>query len=252
MTTVLGFGLAVVIGVLLGLLGGGGSIMTIPVLVYGLQVPMKEAVPMSLVVVGVTSLVGAAGHHRRGNVRWDAVLSFGPTAIIGAFAGARLAHFVSSRAQLLIFGCLMLAAAVSMYFGPALWQGSADAGTVPPKRPFPVIAALGFMVGMLTGLVGVGGGFLYVPALVLLGGLAMTDAVGTSLILIIASCLTGFVSYLGTIALDWRATGLFTGLAIVGAVIGSRLVKSVSQSALRRGFAVLLVVMGLLVLLKPR
>lgn len=252
MTVVLGFGLAVVIGILLGLLGGGGSIMTVPVLVYGLSYPMKEAVPMSLVVVGVTSLFGAAGHHRRGNVRWDAVLSFGPAAIAGAFAGARLAHFVSGRAQLIIFGCLMLAAAVSMYFGPALWQGSSAPEPAPAKRPFPVISTLGFVVGVLTGLVGIGGGFLYVPALVLLGGLAMKEAVGTSLVLIILSCLTGLAGYLGTIALDWRVTGLFTSLAIVGAVIGSRLVKSVSQTALRRGFAGLLVVMGLLVLLKPR
>lgn len=249
---VIGFGLAVVIGMLLGLLGGGGSIMTIPVLVYGLSYSMKQAVPMSLVVVGVTSLFGAASHQRRGNVRWDAALSFGPTAIIGAFAGARSAHYVSSRVQLVIFGCLMLAAAVSMYVGPALWQGSADSETASAKRPFPAIAALGFVVGTLTGLVGVGGGFLYVPALVLLGGLVMKEAVGTSLILIIMSCLTGFVSYLGTVALDWKATGLFTGLAVVGVVIGSRAVTLVSQAALRRGFAALLVVMGLLVLFKPR
>jgi uncharacterized membrane protein YfcA len=146
----------------------------------------------------------------------------------------------------------MLAAAVSMYVGPALWRGPADSEAAPAKRPFPVVAALGFMVGALTGLVGVGGGFLYVPALVLLGGLGMKEAVGTSLILIIMSCLTGFVSYLGTVSLDWKATGLFTGLAVVGAIIGSRAVGMVSQMALRRGFAVLLVVMGLLVLFKPR
>lgn len=247
-----GFGLAVVIGILLGMLGGGGSIMTIPVLVYGLGFSMKEAVPMSLVVVGVTSLFGAASHHRRGNVRWDAALSFGPTAILGAFTGARAAHLVSSRVQLIIFACLMLAAAVSMYFGPSLWQGSADSNLAPARRPFSLIAALGFLVGMLTGLVGVGGGFLYVPALVLLGGLVMKDAVGTSLILIIISCLTGFVGYLGTISLDWRATGWFTGLAVVGVVIGTRAASLVSQATLRRGFAGLLLVMGLLVLFKPR
>ena len=250
--TFVGFGLAVVIGILLGMLGGGGSIMTIPVLVYGLSFSMKEAVPMSLVVVGVTSLFGAASHHRRGNVRWDAALSFGPTAIVGAFTGARAAHLVSSRVQLIIFACLMLAAAVSMYLGPSLWQGSADSNLAPARRPFLLIAALGFLVGMLTGLVGVGGGFLYVPALVLLGGLAMKDAVGTSLILIIISCLTGFVGYLGAISLDWRATGGFTGLAIVGVVIGTRAASLVSQAALRRGFAGLLLVMGLLVLFKPR
>ena len=249
---ILGYGLAVLIGILLGLLGGGGSIMTVPVLVYGLGFSMKQAVPMSLVVVGLTSLFGAASHHRDRNVRWDAALSFGPTAILGAFTGARAAHLVSSRVQLIVFGCLMLAAAVSMFYGPALWKGTADPDARSAKRPLPVIATLGFMVGFLTGLVGVGGGFLYVPALVLLGGLVMKEAVGTSLILIIMSCLTGFLSYLGTVQLDWRATGLFTGLAVVGVMVGSRLAGRVSQTALRRGFAGLLVVMGLLVLFKPR
>jgi uncharacterized membrane protein YfcA len=247
-----GFGLAVVIGVLLGLLGGGGSIMTIPVLVYALGVPMKQAVPMSLIVVGITSVFGAASHHRRGNVRWEAALSFGPTAILGAFAGARLAHAVSTRVQLGIFAVLMLAAAVSMFLGPGIWQKAGAPDETQLRRPFPIIAALGLGVGTLTGLVGVGGGFMYVPALVLLGGLAMKDAVGTSLILIIASCAAGFVSYLGTVHLDWPATGLFTGLAIVGVAIGSRLTGIVPQTALRRGFAVLLVLMGLLVLFKPR
>lgn len=247
-----GFGLAVVVGVALGLLGGGGSIMTIPVLVYALGVPMKHAVPMSLVVVGVTSVVGAVSHHRRGNVRWEAALSFGPTAILGAFGGARLAHLVSNRVQLVVFAFLMLAAAVSMFLGPGIWQNPVGPAKTQVRRPFPIIAALGLGVGMLTGLVGVVGGFLYVPALVLLGGLAMKDAVGTSLILIIASCLAGFISYLGTVRLDWSATGLFTVLAIVGVAIGSRLTSMVPQTALRRGFAVLLVFMGLLVLFKPR
>ncbi len=251
MMAVAGFGLAVVVGVLLGLLGGGGSIMTIPVLVYALGVPMKQAVPMSLIVVGVTSAVGAFGHHRRGNVRWEAVLSFGPAAILGAFGGARLAHLVSNRVQLVIFACLMLAAAVSMFLGPGFWQKPGGPVETQVRRPFPIIAALGLGVGMLTGLVGVGGGFLYVPALVLLGGLAMKDAVGTSLILIITSCVAGLISYFGTVRLDWSATGLFTGLAIVGVAIGSRLTGLVPQSALRRGFAVLLVFMGLLVLFKP-
>ncbi|MSR02647.1 MAG: sulfite exporter TauE/SafE family protein [Gemmatimonadetes bacterium] len=247
-----GFGLAVVVGVVLGLLGGGGSIMTIPVLVYALGVPMKQAVPMSLIVVGVTSMVGAVSHHRRGNVRWEAALSFSPTAILGAFVGARLAHLASNRVQLVVFAFLMLAAAVSMFFGPGIWQNPVGPAKTQIRRPFPIIAALGLGVGMLTGLVGVGGGFLYVPALVLLGGLAMKDAVGTSLILIIASCLAGFISYLGTVRLDWSATGLFTVLAIVGVAIGSRLTSMVPQTALRRGFAVLLVFMGLLVLFKPR
>jgi len=251
--TVLGFILALVIGLSLGLLGGGGSILTVPVLVYVLQYGMKQAVPMSLVVVGVTSLFGAVSHHRLSNVRWNAALTFGPAAIVGAVVGARLvAPHVSSRVQLILFAILMLVAAVSMFFGPALWGGKGVEETTRPRRSLVGTAVLGGMVGFLTGFIGVGGGFLYVPALVLMGGLAMKEAVGTSLVLIIMSCIAGFISYLGMVTIDWGATGLFTLLAIVGVLAGSRLGTRVSHADLRRGFAALLVVMGIVVLLKPR
>ena len=130
---VLGYALAVVIGVSLGLLGGGGSILTVPVLVYLLQLPMKEAVPMSLVVVGATSLFGVVHHQRDRNIRWDAALAFGPAAIAGAFAGTRVAPHVSSRLQLSIFAVLMLSAAVSMYFGVAIERS-------PRQQPEPAVA----------------------------------------------------------------------------------------------------------------
>lgn len=249
--TVLGWGLAVLIGVSLGLLGGGGSILTVPVLVYVMGYPVKEAIPLSLVVVGVTSAFGAANHHRAGTVHWRSALAFGPAALVGAFGGARLGLLVSSRVQLAIFGLLMIGAAASMFFGPTLWGGGA-AEAVRPRRPWPLLMLLGGSVGILTGLVGVGGGFLYVPALVLLGGVAMKSAVGTSLTLIVMSCAAGLASYLGTVTIDWSAAAAFTSLAVVGVLIGSRLVRSVSPDRLRKGFAVLLLVMGLVVLLKPR
>ena len=248
---VLGYSLALLIGISLGLLGGGGSILTVPVLVYALGFGMKQAVPMSLVVVGVTSLFGVANHRRNGNIRWDAAIAFGPAAIAGAFAGARVAPHVSSQLQLVIFGVLMLCAAASMYFGPA-WLTRAEQAEPARSRPAAVMALLGGAVGFLTGLVGVGGGFLYVPALVLIGGLVMREAIGTSLVLIILSCVAGFLTYLGRASVDWRATIEFTAIAIVGVVIGSRLVGRVSQVALRKGFAALLLVMGIAVLLKPR
>jgi uncharacterized membrane protein YfcA len=249
--TALGFALAVVIGLSLGLLGGGGSILTLPVLVYILGVSVKQAVPMSLVVVGTTSLFGAVSHQRSRNVRWDTALSFGPPAMIGAFIGAQIGLAVASRVQLAIFGMLMLGAAGSMYFGPALW-GARVGVEARERRSLALIALLGLGVGMITGLVGIGGGFLYVPALVLLGGLMMKHAVGTSLVLIIMSCLAGLISYAGKVAIPWGATAIFTGLAIVGVLAGSSLVRRVSQDTLRRAFAVLLVVMGVLVLLRPR
>lgn len=254
--TILGFGLAVLIGLSLGLLGGGGSILTIPVLVYVLRYSMKQAVPMSLVVVGVTSVFGALNHHRAGNIRWDAALVFGPAAIVGAFGGARLGLALSGRVQLMIFAVLMLAAAVSMYTGPGIWMRTKEPNRLDRtdgRAPLPLILLLGAAVGMITGLVGIGGGFLYVPALVLLGGLPMKQAVGTSLVLIVTSCLAGFASYLvHRVPLAWGATLLFTAIAIVGVLAGSALVKSVPQNALRRGFAVFLLFMGILVLLRPR
>lgn len=249
--TYLGYVLAVLIGISLGLLGGGGSILTVPVLIYVMQYPMKEAVPMSLLVVGLTSAFGVASHHRKGNVRWDAALAFGPTAVLGAFMGGRLAVLVSGRLQLVIFAVLMLAAATSMLIGPGLWGGT-DSAEPTGRRPMPVTALLGGAVGLLTGLVGVGGGFMYVPALVLLGGVAMKQAVGTSLALIVMSSAAGFVGHMGQVSIDWAVAGLFCGLAIVGVVIGSALVKRFSPTGLRRGFAILVLAMGLLVLLKPR
>jgi len=252
----LGYGLAILIGLSLGLLGGGGSILTVPVLVYVLAFPVKEAVPMSLAVVGTTSLFGAVSHHRRGNIRWDAALGFGPAAVLGAFLGGRVGLAISGRLQLMIFATLMLAAAVSMYVGPALWGGGKerDERVEEPRRrrPLALMLALGLIVGGITGLVGIGGGFLYVPALVLIAGVGMKQGVGTSLVLIIMSCISGLVSYLGAIRIAWLETGIFTGLAIVGVLLGSALAERVSAGSLRKTFAVLLLAMGILVFLKPR
>lgn len=250
--TALGFGLAVVIGLSLGLLGGGGSILAVPVLVYVLHFSMKQAVPMSLVVVGATSLFGAVSHQRHRNIRWDAAIAFAPAAMAGAFLGGRLGGAASSRLQLTVFAVLMLAAAASMYFGPALWSGAREEEPPAPRRPPALVALLGLGVGMITGFVGIGGGFLYVPALVLLGGLMMRQAVGTSLVLIIVSCLAGLLGYLGRVSIPWAATAIFTGLAVAGVLAGSALAQRVPQARLRRGFALLLVLMGVLVLLRPR
>jgi uncharacterized membrane protein YfcA len=249
---ILGFGLAFVIGLSLGLLGGGGSILSVPVLAYVLHYDMKQAVPMSLVVVGVTSVIGVIGHHRNRTVRWDAAIPFGPAAVAGAFAGGRLATRVSSQVQLTVFAVLMLAAAASMYLGPSLWAARDPAAGGTGRRSLVAIMALGAAVGLLTGLVGVGGGFLYVPALVLLAGIGLKDAVGTALVLITMSCAAGLASHLGSVTIDWAPTALFTALAIVGVLAGTRLVRSISQTTLRHGFAILLGVMGIVVLLETR
>jgi uncharacterized membrane protein YfcA len=245
----LGLVCAALIGLTLGLLGGGGSILTVPVLVYVLGFAAKPAIAMSLPVVGVTSLVGAALHWRLGNVRVGTALTFGLVAMVGAFAGARLAVFVSGTAQLALLAVVMLAAAGSMLRGR---RGDAS-GAVPVEPPRLVLllpVALG--VGALTGLVGIGGGFLVVPALVLLARVPMRQAIGTSLLVIAMNSASGFAGYLGTVEIDWGFLAGFTVIAVLGALAGSALTARVSQAALRRVFAVFLLVMGGFVLYQNR
>jgi uncharacterized membrane protein YfcA len=246
----LGYALALLIGVTLGLLGGGGSILTVPVLHYVLGYGVKDAIPMSLVVVGLTSGFGALSHARAGTVRWRTALGFGPPAIVGAILGADLGLRVAAATQLTVFAVVMLLAAGSMLAG-----GIAARGEARPHRarhPLPFITLVGALVGLLTGFVGVGGGFLYVPALALLGGLAMKEAIGTSLVLILLSCAAGLLRYAGHLELDWQAVALFSGIAFVGVAVGSRLVPYLSQRTLKKGFAFFLLAMGAVVLLSGR
>lgn len=243
--TVLGYGLALLIGLSLGLLGGGGSILTVPVLHYVLGYGVKESIPMSLVVVGLTSAFGAVNHWRAGTVQWRTALAFAPPAIVGSVFGADLGLRVEASVQLTVFAVVMLAAALSM-----LRPVRSDEPSRP--RPLPLVTLTGAAVGLLTGFVGVGGGFLYVPALVVLGGLAIRPAIGTSLVLIMVSCLAGLLRYQGSVQLDWPAIGLFVAIAFVGVVAGSRLVPHVSQQHLKRGFAIFLLAMGTFVLLRGR
>lgn len=248
--TVLGYALALLIGLSLGLLGGGGSILTVPVLHYVLGYGVKEAIPMSLVVVGLTSGLGAALHARDQRVNWRAAFSFGPPAIVGALLGAELGLRVKAGIQLAVFAVVLLLAAISMLLPRKEKVGAMLGESSDPRRRLPFVTLIGAVVGLLTGFVGVGGGFLYVPALVQLAGLNVKEAVGTSLVLILSSCAAAVVRYHGPLALDWRAIALFTGIAFVGVAAGTRLVKHVSQPALRKGFAVLLFVMGTAVLLR--
>jgi uncharacterized membrane protein YfcA len=247
--------LAVGVGVSLGLLGGGGSILTVPILVYVVGVAPKEAIAMSLAVVGATSLLGVLGHWRAGNVNlWVAAL-FGAVAMAGTFFGTRLAVFMSGTAQLLLFALVMLLAAFFMLRGPR--PAPADAPGAAPNRPLAWLRSgrlllSGLAVGVLTGLVGVGGGFLIVPALVLLLHLPMKQAVGTSLLVIALNAAIGFLGYAGQVAIPWGATGAFAAAAAAGIVAGGILGRYVSAQALRRGFALFLVGMGVFMLYQNR
>ncbi|HEX6645065.1 MAG TPA: sulfite exporter TauE/SafE family protein [Gemmatimonadales bacterium] len=246
----IGLALAALIGLSLGLLGGGGSTLTVPVFVYVLGFAPKDAIAMSLPVVGVTSLVGAASHWRAGNVQVRTALLFGLVAMAGSFLAARfLAPLMPGALQLALLALVMLAAAVSMYRS----AGRRPAGGA-EERPasLPLLACVALLVGTMTGVVGIGGGFLIVPALVLLGRVPMKEAVGTSLLVIAMNTASGFAGYAGQVTMAWGFLALFTLVAIAGILAGSRLVRHVSQAQLKRAFAVFLVVIGAFVLYQNR
>lgn len=245
----LGIGLAALVGLALGLLGGGGSILTVPIFVYVLGFGAKEAIAMSLAVVGAVSLLGAVGHWRAGNVDLRVAGIFGVVAMAGTYLGARLAVYFSGGAQLALFAVVMLLAAYFMFRPKRIEPGTREA---PKPLPLGLIVLEGIAVGVLTGLVGVGGGFLIVPALVLLGKVPMKQAVGTSLLVIAMKSAAGFVGYLGQVEVAWGFMALFTGVAIVGILLGTWLVRFVPQHALQRAFAVFLVVMGGFILYQNR
>jgi len=242
--TALGFALAALIGLSLGLLGAGGSILTVPIFVYVLGFEAKAAIAMSLAVVGATALFGALGHWRGGNVNLRVSLLFGSVAMVGTFLGARLALFVPGRVQLLLFACVMLSAAYFM-LRPVAPEA---AGVTVKRRPAAWLVVDGLVVGVLTGLVGVGGGFLIVPALVLLARVPMKQAIGTSLLVIAFKSATGFLGYLDQVEVPWLFLGAFTSISVLGIIVGTRLSRHVPAASLRRAFGYFLIVMGALIL----
>lgn len=222
------------IGISLGLLGGGGSILAVPVLVYVAGIGVKESVPMSLAIVGATSLFGSLLHGRKGKIDLKVAATFGGAGIIGAYFGARLTHLVSSGMLLLLFAALMLAVAALM-----LWRkGQPDAGADEKhERSLPLTLGAGLAVGVLTGFLGVGGGFLVVPALVLFAGLPMRVAVGTSLLVIAINSAAGFVGHMSEGQLHFSLTAAFTVAAVAGTFVGERFARRVRAEQLRRLFA---------------
>ncbi|NGP09729.1 sulfite exporter TauE/SafE family protein [Rhodococcus sp. 14C212] len=237
--------LAVLVGVTLGLLGGGGSILTVPLLAYVAGMDAKEAIATSLLVVGVTSAVGAISHARAGRVQWRTGILFGLAGMVGAYAGGLLSRFIPGSILLLAFAAMMIATAIAMLRGRKNKTPGPD-GT--HSIPVGKILLDGVIVGLVTGLVGAGGGFLVVPALALLGGLPMPVAVGTSLIVIAMKSFAGLGGYLSTVQIDWRLAAMVTGAAVVGSLIGGRLTGMVDPEALRKGFGWFVLIMSSVIL----
>ncbi|WP_313676956.1 sulfite exporter TauE/SafE family protein [Mycolicibacterium sp.] len=236
--------LAVLVGVALGLLGGGGSILTVPLLAYVAGMEAKQAIATSLLVVGTTSAVAAISHARAGRVQWRTGLIFGTAGMAGAYGGGLLAQFISGTVLLIGFAFMMIATAVAML------RGRKEVGPVDSHHriPVPKVIAEGLGVGLVTGLVGAGGGFLVVPALALLGGLPMPVAVGTSLVVIAMKSFAGFAGYLSSVSIDWGVAGMVTAAAVVGAVLGARLTARVNPDSLRKAFGWFVLVMSSVIL----
>ncbi|MEJ7901865.1 MAG: sulfite exporter TauE/SafE family protein [Thermomicrobiales bacterium] len=242
MTILLAVLFGTLIGVMLGLIGGGGSILTVPILVYLLDQGVHEATATSLVIVGATALVGVVPHARAGRVAFRTALFFGGAGIAGAFAGTWLNNLVSGPLLLLLFGLLMLVVAARMFLG----RKSADtASSELPMAGFrwPVLMA-GLMVGVMTGFFGVGGGFLIVPALVMVLGFPMRLAVGTSLLIIAINSVAAMAAQLQNADINWQLALLFIAGGLAGATLGGRLAGRIDEVKLSRGFAVLVTVVG--------
>ena len=246
MTLTLVLVLALLVGVSLGLLGGGGSILTVPLLVYVAGMDAKEAIATSLFVVGVTSAVGMINHARGGRVRWRTGVLFGAAGMAGAYTGGLIGGHIPDVVLLIAFAVMMIVTAAAMLRG----RKNVDPDRAHKQLPVGRVLLDGAAVGLATGLVGAGGGFLVVPALALLGGLPMPVAIGTSLLVIAMKSAAGFAGYLSSVQIDWTLTLAVTGFAVVGSFAGARLAGRVPAHVLSRLFAWFVLAMGTFVLVQ--
>lgn len=247
--------LAVFIGMAVGLLGGGGSILTTPLLIYVVGFDAKQAIAASLLVVGVTSVFGLISHARAGRVVWRIGLLFGSAGMVGAFIGGQIGSRLPSTFLLAAFAVMMGVTAVAMIRGRQQVPGGVHKGL-----PLFRILLDGLVVGFVTGLVGAGGGFLVVPALALLAGLPMPRAVATSLLVVAMKSFAGFAGYIFTFGggsivslnpsteFNWPVTLIVTAGAVVGALIGSAVVARIHPDRLRKAFGYFVLVMAVFIL----
>jgi uncharacterized membrane protein YfcA len=241
MTLTLALVLGVAVGILLGLLGGGGSILAVPVLVYALGMDLSEAIPTSLLVIGVASATGAIPKVRAKLVEWRLAAIFAATGIVGTLVGSVLGRHLPEAAVMIGFAIVMIIAGARMLrstddVGTACKTGSSG---IDWRRCAPRSIPTGFGVGVLTGLFGVGGGFLIIPALVLLLGIEMSVAVGTSLVVIVANSAAGLIAQADGLGGNWPLKAAFAGAAIAGSLVAGKLSTRIDTDKLRTWFAYL-------------
>jgi uncharacterized protein len=242
---VLDLALGLGIGLSLGLLGGGGSLLTVPALVYLVGQTPQAAISTSLAIVGANSMMGAAFHHRQGSLNWQVALVFGGAGMVVAYFSAGLSRFFSGTLLLVVFALLMIFISVLMLFKKERPSAAGDA----PRHGWPAALLGGIGVGFLTGLLGVGGGFLIVPALVMLVGLPMYQAVGTSLIIIAANSLAGLAGHLQGGLFNLSLTLIFVSSGLIGTYIGARLAPRLPAARLRQAFALFVIILAVFLLL---
>lgn len=237
---VLGFG----IGLSLGLLGGGGSLLTVPALVYLVGQSPQAAVTTSLAIVGVNSMIGALFHGSHGRLNWKVALLFGSAGMLVSYLSANISRHISPELLLVAFAMLMLG------IGILLLVRSANEGPI-EYVPGPIwqTVASGSVVGLLTGILGVGGGFLVVPALVMLVGLPVQTAIGTSLIIIAMNSVAGFLGHIEGGPMDWMVTLTFASAGLLGTFSGMKLSRRLSSSRLQKSFAVFVIGLAIFLLI---
>lgn len=235
---------ALVVGGTLGLLGSGGSILTVPILVYVLGRDAEVAIPESLAIVGSIALLAAIRHAAAGRVQWNAFFTFALGGTLGAFGGAKIAEHVPGGVQLVVFALVMALAAWRML------RPNRTAKKIETTPHLALLALAGLGVGVLTGFVGVGGGFLIVPALAIFARLPMHSAVATSLAIIPTSAAAGLAGHAPLTGIDWQIVGLFIAAGFVGTQIGSKLGTKLPQATLKRIFGVFLIPMACLILFR--
>ena len=262
---ILGFALAALVGISLGLIGGGGSILTVPILVYVMGVSPILATSYSLFIVGSTSMVGAINNYRKGFVQIKTALLFGITSVTTVFITRKFIipaipkhiltigkfELTENILTMVLFALLMLVASIAMIRNGNKKKVEQTTDIINPKKiNLPKLMMYGIAVGLATGLLGAGGGFLLIPTLVLLIGLPMKEAVGTSLLIIALNSLIGFTGDLGHFIMDWVFLAKITAIAVAGIFVGGYLSKKIDGAKLKKAFGWFVLIMGIYILIK--